>query len=64
MHELLATFWFSTGQQLHEIFKYCNWFIGTGGASLLAALEFESNYYKKSAMHDLLAHSGYHQVNN
>jgi len=30
MHELLATFWLSTGQQLHELFKYCNWFIGTG----------------------------------
>ena len=22
--------WLSSGQQLHELLKYCNWFIGTG----------------------------------
>jgi hypothetical protein len=24
MHELLAAFWLSSGQQLHEQFKYCD----------------------------------------
>jgi len=30
MHDLLVAFWLSSGQQLHELLKYCNWFIGTG----------------------------------
>ena len=31
---------------------------------VFSALEFESNYCKKLAMHDLLAHSGCHPVSN
>jgi hypothetical protein len=30
MHDLLVAFWLSFSQQLHELFKYCDWFIGTG----------------------------------